>query len=110
MAVSITVPVMSENDATAARLRGFLPEHAACSVAKGRSPRYHSANALIEFSVIRNVHISRIDLNLLAIFDTIYAEGSITRASRRLNLSQPAISHALGRLRQMIDVPLLPGR
>src|SRR4029077_14627412 len=69
MAVSITVPVMSENDATAARLRGSLSEHAACSVAKGRSPRYHSANALIEFSGIRNVHISRIDLNLLAIFD-----------------------------------------
>jgi DNA-binding transcriptional LysR family regulator len=61
---------------------------------------------LIEFSGIKIVHISRIDLNLLAIFDTIYAEGSITRASRRLNLSQPAISHALGRLRQMIDDPL----
>ena len=81
-------------------------EHAACSVAKGRPPRYHSSNALIEFSGIKIVHISRIDLNLLAIFDTIYAEGSITRASRRLNLSQPAISHALGRLRQMIDDPL----
>ena len=80
--------------------------HAVCSLAKGRPPRYHSPNALIEFSGIKGVHISRIDLNLLAIFDTIYAEGSITRASRRLNLSQPAISHALGRLRQMIDDPL----
>jgi DNA-binding transcriptional LysR family regulator len=75
-------------------------------VAKGRALRYHSANALIEFYDINTVHISRIDLNLLAVFDTIYAEGSITRASRRLNLSQPAISHALGRLRQMIDDPL----
>ena len=80
--------------------------HAVCSLAKGRPPRYHSANALIEFGGIKLVHISRIDLNLLAIFDTIYAEGSITRASRRLNLSQPAISHALGRLRQVIDDPL----
>jgi DNA-binding transcriptional LysR family regulator len=52
------------------------------------------------------MHISRIDLNLLAVFDTIYAEGSITRASRRLNLSQPAISHALSRLRQLVDDPL----
>ena len=42
------------------------------------------------------MHIARLDLNLLVVFDTIYAEANITRASRRLNLSQPAISHALG--------------
>jgi DNA-binding transcriptional LysR family regulator len=52
------------------------------------------------------MHIARLDLNLLVVFDTIYAEASITRASRRLNLSQPAISHALGRLRQMVEDPL----
>lgn len=52
------------------------------------------------------MHRSRIDLNLFVVFDTIYAEGGITRAGRRLNLSQPAISHALGRLRQMFDDPL----
>jgi DNA-binding transcriptional LysR family regulator len=52
------------------------------------------------------MHLSRIDLNLLVVFDTIYAESSITRAGRRLNLSQPAISHALGRLRQLLDDPL----
>jgi hypothetical protein len=49
------------------------------------------------------MHIARLDLNLLVVFDTIYAEANITRASRRLNLSQPAISHALGRLRQVED-------
>lgn len=52
------------------------------------------------------MHLSSVDLNLFVVFDTIYAEGGITRASRRLNLSQPAISHALGRLRQMFDDPL----
>jgi DNA-binding transcriptional LysR family regulator len=52
------------------------------------------------------MHLSRIDLNLFVVFDTIYAEGGITRAGRRLNLSQPAISHALGRLRDMFDDPL----
>ena len=52
------------------------------------------------------MHLGRIDLNLLVVFDTIYAEASITRASRRLNLSQPAISHALGRLRQVFEDPL----
>ena len=60
----------------------------------------------MEFNVINTMHIARIDLNLLVVFDTIYAEASITRASRRLNLSQPAISHALGRLRQMVEDPL----
>jgi DNA-binding transcriptional LysR family regulator len=69
-------------------------------------PNYNSANELIEFGGMNSVHISRIDLNLLVVFDTIYSEGSITGASRRLNLSQPAISHALGRLRQTLDDPL----
>jgi DNA-binding transcriptional LysR family regulator len=52
------------------------------------------------------MHLSGVDLNLLVVFDTIFAEGGITRASRRLNLSQPAVSHALARLRQMFDDPL----
>ena len=52
------------------------------------------------------MHLSNVDLNLFVVFDTIYAEGGITRASRRLNLSQPAVSHALGRLREMFDDPL----
>jgi DNA-binding transcriptional LysR family regulator len=52
------------------------------------------------------MHLANVDLNLFVVFDTIYAEGGITRASRRLNLSQPAISHALGRLRLMFDDPL----
>src|SRR5262245_2937379 len=52
------------------------------------------------------MHLANVDLNLFVVFDTIYAEGGITRAARRLNLSQPAISHALGRLREMFDDPL----
>ncbi|HYD63188.1 MAG TPA: LysR family transcriptional regulator [Noviherbaspirillum sp.] len=52
------------------------------------------------------MHISRIDLNLFTVFEAIYTEGSVTRASQKLNLTQPAISHALGRLRQMFDDPL----
>jgi len=45
-------------------------------------------------------------LNLFIVFEAIYAEGSVTRASLKLNLTQPAISHALGRLRVMFDDPL----
>jgi DNA-binding transcriptional LysR family regulator len=56
------------------------------------------------------MHLGRVDLNLFVVFDTIYAEGGITRAGKRLNLSQPAISHALGRLRQMFDDPLFVRR
>jgi len=72
----------------------------------GRGLDYHPANELIEWQSINAMHLSKVDLNLFVVFDTIYAEGGITRASRRLNLSQPAISHALGRLRQMFDDPL----
>src|SRR4029077_8345394 len=43
-----------------------------------------------------------IDLNLLIIFDVVMQERNLTRAGRRLGLSQPAASHALARLRQML--------
>ncbi len=43
---------------------------------------------------------SRFDLNLLTVFEAIYSRASVTLAARHLNLSQSAISHALGRLRR----------
>ncbi|MBR1219473.1 LysR family transcriptional regulator [Bradyrhizobium sp. U87765 SZCCT0131] len=52
------------------------------------------------------MHLSRIDLNLFLVFDAIYSEGGVTAAARRLNLTQPAISHALARLRQQLGDPL----
>jgi DNA-binding transcriptional LysR family regulator len=45
----------------------------------------------------------KIDLNLLILFDMLMRERSLTRAGRRLGLSQPATSHALARLRQMLN-------
>jgi DNA-binding transcriptional LysR family regulator len=42
------------------------------------------------------------DLNLLRIFDALAVERSVTRAARRVGLSQPAFSHALARLRRML--------
>lgn len=50
--------------------------------------------------------LNRLDLNLLHVFDTIYREGSLTRASRILHLTQPAVSHSLGRLREHFGDPL----
>lgn len=41
------------------------------------------------------------DLNLLVIFDAIMTEGSITRAADRLNITQPAVSNAVGRMREI---------
>ena len=52
------------------------------------------------------MHLSRVDLNLLVVFDTVYSEGGITAASRKLHLSQPAVSHALARLRELFGEPL----
>ncbi|WP_438017751.1 LysR family transcriptional regulator [Sorangium sp. So ce315] len=53
------------------------------------------------------VHLASIDLNLLVVFDALLAEGSVTRAAARVGLSQSAMSHALGRLRALIDDPVL---
>ena len=46
--------------------------------------------------------LAALDLNLLVVFDAIMRERSVTRAGERLGLSQPAMSHALTRLRHML--------
>ena len=48
---------------------------------------------------MHNVNIKSFDLNLLAVFMTLWDTRSVTRASDRLALTQPAVSHALRRLR-----------
>ena len=45
------------------------------------------------------MNFNNLDLNLLVVFDSIFDEGSITKASDKLNLSQSAVSNALNRLR-----------
>src|ERR1700694_3333169 len=42
------------------------------------------------------------DLNLLIVFDAVMQERSVTRAGSRIGLSQPAMSHALNRLRHIL--------
>lgn len=46
--------------------------------------------------------LAALDLNLLVVFDAIMRDRSVTRAGQRLGLSQPAMSHALTRLRHML--------
>ena len=45
--------------------------------------------------------IRAVDLNLLKAFDALMTERAVTRAAGRIGLSQPAMSHALSRLRSM---------
>src|ERR1700747_3592114 len=49
-----------------------------------------------------DVKLGAIDLNLLVVFDAVMQERNVTRAGQRLGLSQPAMSHALTRLRHML--------
>ncbi len=51
--------------------------------------------------------LRRIDLNLLTVFDVLIEEQNVTRSADRLAMSQPAVSHALGRLRRQLDDPIL---
>jgi len=54
--------------------------------------------------------LARLDLNLLVTLDALLAERSVTRAARRLSLSQPAVSAQLAKLRHAFQDPLLvPG-
>jgi DNA-binding transcriptional LysR family regulator len=46
-------------------------------------------------------------LNLLRVFDEVMAERSLTRAARNLNLTQPAVSNALRRLRETLGDELV---
>jgi DNA-binding transcriptional LysR family regulator len=45
------------------------------------------------------MNLNAIDLNLFVAFDVIYAERNLTRASEVLNVTQPAVSNTLARLR-----------
>lgn len=48
-----------------------------------------------------------VDLNLLVVLDALLQEESVTRAAARIGLSTPAMSHALGRLRDQLEDPVL---
>ena len=56
---------------------------------------------------IRLMNLSSLDLNLLVALDALLLEANVSRAAMRIHLSQPATSHALQRLRDLIGDPLL---
>jgi DNA-binding transcriptional LysR family regulator len=52
------------------------------------------------------VQLESLDLNLLRVFAAVHASGSVSRAAEALGQSQPAVSHALSRLRLQLRDPL----
>ncbi len=53
------------------------------------------------------MNIESFDLNLLVCFDALMRERNVSRAAEQLNISQPAMSNSLKRLRGLLDDPLL---
>lgn len=53
------------------------------------------------------MRLRTLDLNLLVALDALLSERHVTRAARRIGLSQPAMSNALGRLRRTFADELL---
>jgi DNA-binding transcriptional LysR family regulator len=57
-------------------------------------------------STMHAMDIRALDLNLLHVFAAVHAARSVSRAAEALGLSQPAVSHALTRLRAALRDPL----
>ncbi len=54
-----------------------------------------------------DVNFRTFDLNLLRVFDEVMAERNLTRAARNLSITQPAVSNALRRLREVLGDELV---
>ena len=53
------------------------------------------------------IHLRQVDLNLLVVLDVLLRERSVTRAAEQLHVTRSAVSHALGRLREVFGDELL---
>lgn len=70
------------------------------------SPPEMFVKRMVVIVIITLVNISAINLNLLVAFDALAAERNVTRAAKRLGLTQSAVSNALAQLRRLVDDPL----
>lgn len=59
------------------------------------------SHTVIDYQLLRGI-----DLNLLIVFDAVMKELNITRAAQLLGISQPAVSHAVARMKVMFDEDL----
>ena len=54
-----------------------------------------------------SLNFRSLDLNLLRVFDEVMSERSLTRAAHKLNITQPAVSNAMRRLRDTMIKPMI---
>jgi len=66
--------------------------------------RYHAlyGNKKHQISHIQVMNIQELDLRLLHVLDAVYRQRSISRAAHEMGMSQPAVSHAIARLRRAL--------
>jgi DNA-binding transcriptional LysR family regulator len=62
---------------------------------------------MFDIQPMREVNVRSVDLNLLVLLDLLIEHRSVTAAATAANMSQPAMSRALGRLRALLRDPLL---
>jgi DNA-binding transcriptional LysR family regulator len=77
--------------------------------AAGYERKTHGSHSIVASDAIwcERPAVARPDFNLLVTLDAVLAEGSVTRAARRLGLSPSAMSRSLARLRETTGDPLL---
>jgi DNA-binding transcriptional LysR family regulator len=63
--------------------------------------------SMLSIKEIDPMNLAAMGLNLLNALESLLAEASVGRAAERMNLSKPAMSHALKRLRQIFRDPRL---
>jgi DNA-binding transcriptional LysR family regulator len=56
--------------------------------------------------MLNQTDLSRVDLNLLVLFDTVRQTLHVGRAAEQMHLTASAVSHGLGRLRRLLNDPL----
>src|SRR5262245_63884365 len=56
--------------------------------------------------MLNRINLSRVDVNLLVVFSVVLEVRHVGQAADRLNLTPSAVSHALGRLRHLLNDPL----
>src|SRR5947209_12031563 len=63
--------------------------------------------SIMNMIYIHSMNLNSLDLNLLVALDALLREAIVSRAALRIGLSEPALSHALQRLRDLVGDPLL---
>lgn len=62
---------------------------------------------MIGIDTMNEAHLAAVDLNLLVVLDSLLQTKNLTRTAERLARTPSAVSHALGRLRDLFEDPLL---